>query len=683
MVSTSRVSTVRCAALSILLIASLPGAIQASTCNVDLTKVGQRIDGFGGSTAWYISLAHDAPPAMSRQILDALFSPTLGAGLTIVRNRIPPAIEPSENVWNWTQDGDAVWAMTQARTYGVNRFISSPWTPPGWMKQVNDPNAWVELQTGKWQDFATYLAQYVLQYKALFGLDIYGISLGNEPDWNAQTYECSQWDATSMHDFILSTLIPTWQSAGVTAKLTAPEEFKFAEDLIVPSLTDPATRDRVDIVAAHAYYDPGGNLTTSIQYGKPIWITEDSSSGTADDPSIASGVQWTQTIAGYLASRHVSAFNYWWLVGPSGSGPAALITQQSGYTFTFDKRLYTLGNFSRFVRPGYFSAQADFFPSAGVSVAAFVNNGNMVLVAVNSGTADVSQAFSVTGFAGASVTPWRTSATENLGQLSDIVVSGGQFTATLAAQSVTTFVGQAVPFHFREAAGYSEGSLANAEWVALFSSNLATSTQVAPGPTFPTSLGGTQVTVTDSAGTQALAPLLFVSPGQVNFLMPDGLAVGPASITVANSTGSAITGLLNLATVEPGLFSANQNGQGAAAGWFVTAASGNSQTFTPVAQCGTTSGSCAAAPFDLANAGGTVVLELFGTGLRGVSALSAATCTIGGVNASVSFVGAQGQYVGLDQVNVTVPGSLKGAGEVPVVLTLDGHTANTVTVSFK
>jgi uncharacterized protein (TIGR03437 family) len=669
-------------ALCFLLVAALPGASQAATCNVDLTKVGQRINGFGGSTAWYIGLARNASPQVSQQILDALFSPTAGAGLTIVRNRIPPAIEPSENVWDWTQDGDAVWAMTQARTYGVNRFISSPWTPPPWMKQVDDPDAWVELQTDKWQDFATYLAQYVLQYKALFGLDIYGVSLGNEPDWNAQTYECNQWDATSMHDFIASTLIPTWQNAGVTAKLTAPEEFKFAEDLIVPTLIDPATSGRVDIVAAHAYYDPGGNLTTSIQYGKPIWITEDSSQGSVDDPTIASGLQWAQTIAGYLAQRQVSAFNYWWLVGPSGD-PGALITQVSGNTFTFDKRLYTMGNFSRFVRPGYFSAQADFAPTAGVNVAAFVNNGNMVLVAVNSGAADVIQPFSLTGFAGASLTPWRTSATENLAQLADIGVSGGQFTATLAAQSVTTFVGQAIPFRILDAAGYSTGVLASEEWAAVFSSNLAAAPLVAPGSSLPTSLGGTELTVTDSTGAQAPASLAFVSPGQVNFLLPAGLAIGPASITVSNSNGPVITGLLNIATVEPGLFSANQNGQGAAAGWFDTVAADNSQTLTEVWRCGSTVGSCVTVPFDLANAGGTVVLELFGTGFRGFSASSNVTCTIGGANAPVEFVGAQGQYAGLDQVNVSVPVSLAGAGEVPVVLVVDGHASNTVTVNFK
>jgi uncharacterized protein (TIGR03437 family) len=71
-------------------------------------------------------------------------------------------------------------------------------------------------------------------------------------------------------------------------------------------------------------------------------------------------------------------------------------------------------------------------------------------------------------------------------------------------------------------------------------------------------------------------------------------------------------------------------------------------------------------------------LELFGTGIRGHSP-SGVTCTIGGVSVPVLYAGAQGQYPGLDQVNVSLPASLANRGEMNIVLTVDGQAANTVT----
>ncbi len=73
-----------------------------------------------------------------------------------------------------------------------------------------------------------------------------------------------------------------------------------------------------------------------------------------------------------------------------------------------------------------------------------------------------------------------------------------------------------------------------------------------------------------------------------------------------------------------------------------------------------------------------MVLLLFGTGFRGRS--GAVRATIGGENAEVLFAGPQGDFVGLDQINVRLPRSLSGRGGVTVTLTVDGKTANSVTI---
>jgi uncharacterized protein (TIGR03437 family) len=656
-----------------------PLPVLASTCNIDLTQPQQPIDGFGASTAWYIGLARSASPQDRQAILDTLLSPTLGIGLSIVRNRIPPSIEPSQGNFDWTQDGDAVWFMQQAQAYGVNRFISAPWTPPIWMKQTPDPNAYVELKPGMWQAFADFLSTYALQYKARFGIDIYGVSLGNEPDWNAQTYECSQWDANEIHDFLLDNLIPTFSNNAVPAKLTVADSFAFREDLVVPSLSDPLTRGRVDIVAAHTYYDPGTLFTLSTQYGKHIWITEDSSSN-ANDTSITDGLNWAQVYAHYLSQRNVSAYCFWWLVGP-GSGQSALVDRLSDGTIQFNKRLYTLGNFSRFVRPGAVRVAADYNPATGIYVAAFQSGADFVVVAINSNTQDTAQSFTANGFAGSAMTPYRTSASENLAKLDDISVSSGQFTATLVAKSVTTFVGQSTPFAVVSAAAYTKPALAAEEWASAYGTGLATGTAI--DTSFPTTLAGVQVNVTDSAGTARPAPLYFISPGQVNFLVPAGTALGPASISLTNGSSSFVS-LMNVATVAPGIFSANADGQGAPSAYVIaTSADGTQGPLQWVFQCGTTPGSCAPEPLDLGPSGSTLTLVLYGTGFRGRSSPANVTCNIGGLSVPVAFVGAQPTETGLDQVNVVLPRSLAGSGNVNVSLVVDGQTSNTVTINVQ
>lgn len=59
------------------------------------------------------------------------------------------------------------------------------------------------------------------------------------------------------------------------------------------------------------------------------------------------------------------------------------------------------------------------------------------------------------------------------------------------------------------------------------------------------------------------------------------------------------------------------------------------------------------------------------------------TAKLGGVNAEVAFAGAQGSLIGLDQVNLRLPRSLAGRGEVGIVLAADDKAANTVTISIR
>jgi uncharacterized protein (TIGR03437 family) len=230
------------------------------------------------------------------------------------------------------------------------------------------------------------------------------------------------------------------------------------------------------------------------------------------------------------------------------------------------------------------------------------------------------------------------------------------------------------------AASYGGSTVAPESAVAAFGSALATQEESATATPLPTVLAGTTLSILDSAGVLRLAPLFYAGPGQVNYQLPAATASGQATVTVATGSGAASAGTIQIATVAPGLFSANANGTGVAAATAMRQRADGSQAPVAVFQCGTAALSCAAVPIDLGAAGDQVFLSLFGTGIRKRSSLANVRCTIGGVDAPVSFAGDQGQFVGLDQVNLQIPTSLRGYGDANIVLSVDGQVANTVTI---
>jgi len=220
--------------------------------------------------------------------------------------------------------------------------------------------------------------------------------------------------------------------------------------------------------------------------------------------------------------------------------------------------------------------------------------------------------------------------------------------------------------------------------VAGFGQGLAAATEVAPpNGSLPTSLARTTVTVKDSAGTERVSPLWFVSPSQINYSISAGTATGAATVTVSNQTQVVAIGTLEIEVVAPGLFTMNGNGQGVAAAVVVWAKPDDSQTWGYVFAQPCLPGSCVPAPLDLGPETDRMYLQLYGTGIRGRSSLSAVSARIGGVDAPVEYAGPVAGFTGLDQVNLRVPRSLAGRGEVDIVLTVDGKTANTVKVDIR
>jgi uncharacterized protein (TIGR03437 family) len=216
---------------------------------------------------------------------------------------------------------------------------------------------------------------------------------------------------------------------------------------------------------------------------------------------------------------------------------------------------------------------------------------------------------------------------------------------------------------------------------SIYGSTLAATTQESNAQPPPESLGGATLTVTDSAGTARAAPLMYVSPSQLNFVVPSGSATGLATFTIANGNASlTTTGMIQ--SVAPTLFSMNGDGRGVAAANALVVSAANPQLQSPVSVFQCVASGCVPTPIQL-SANTTVYLILYGTGIRNRSSLANVTATIGGTNVPVLYAGVQPSFDGLDQVNLTLPLSLTGSGAVNVVLTVDGQTANVVAINIQ
>ncbi len=248
------------------------------------------------------------------------------------------------------------------------------------------------------------------------------------------------------------------------------------------------------------------------------------------------------------------------------------------------------------------------------------------------------------------------------------------FTLVISANLVTSV----------SAASFIAGdTLAPESIVATFGTNLATTIQIATTTTLPTELGGCSMKIKDSAGVERLAPLFFVSPTQINHQMPAGTALGTAVVTVLNGANVVATGSVEITNVSPGVFSADASGRGLASAVALRVRSNGLQSFEPVVRYDSALNQFVAEPIDVSNPLDQVFLVFYGTGWKLRSGLASVSCTIGGVTSEVLYAGEVPGFVGYDQLNAKLSPTLAGRGEVDVVITVDGKTANTLRVAFR
>jgi glucuronoarabinoxylan endo-1,4-beta-xylanase len=295
------------------------------------------------------------------------------------------------------------------------------------------------LNASSYGAYAGYLESFV-NYFANGGAPLYAISMQNEPDANV-TYESCSWNGASMDSWVAS-LTANGSTNPITTRLMMPEAMGFNTSYSDPALNDVNAVGNISIVAGHIYGVSPTYYANAVSKGKEVWETEHYLSSSGSQPAISDALSAAREIHTSLVTGQYNAYLWWWLIDWNpGNGVTnyGLIDTSNSPTYFG----YALGQFARFIQPGYVRTDVSpASPVSGVYISSYSNSSpaHFVIVAVNTNTSPVSQPFTLANGAVTSLTPYQTTSSSGLAQQSAVSVTGAQFTYTMPAQSIVTFV---------------------------------------------------------------------------------------------------------------------------------------------------------------------------------------------------------------------------------------------------
>lgn len=405
--------------------------------SINWTDVRQSIDGFGGSSADFLD---SLTPAQAN-----FFFTTTGIGLSILRTQIIPDLATCNAEFHnggcSNSNGQILNGELGSAQLAVARgaiVFSTPWSPPGAYKSNRSFRNGGYLLPSYYSDWARKIASYVPMMEN-HGVPIYAVSVQNEPNLTTDYGSCT-YTAQDIHDFVPFLYSALHAVGAESTKIMIAEESKWAIDLTFRAMTDPKVAPEVGIIAAHGY---GGKVQAYPTGTARLWQTEGSSLSPTYDGSMTDGMSWALKIHSYLAVANVNAWVWWFLTDMPRQGEGTDNSALTDINGNIPKRTYVLGQWSKFVRPGWSRIGVNY--SGPLLITSFKDpeGHSFAIVAVNPKSNMVRQAFSLHGFSTNSVTPWITSPTLSLIEQAPVPVTGTSFEYAIPASSVVTFSGTA------------------------------------------------------------------------------------------------------------------------------------------------------------------------------------------------------------------------------------------------
>lgn len=439
----------------------------AQSATIDWTNVHQVIDGFSAAD---INDSGSPGVTLLTSAQAAFFFGT-GAGdvgLSILRVMPPNGVSygagscltvSTSCVGSYASD------VSYAVSYGAH-VIVTPLSPPAAYTTNGSVNCTEgagsgSLATNSYAAYATWLANFVKSLQTYESANVVALAVTNEPEY-CEAYPSIVLSAAQIDSFIKNNLGPTFSADGLSTLIMAPEAGRYGDlnGYAYLCAEDVSCANYLGVVSFHDYDASvsGTNNSTvnatpypsGYASGKHFWDDEASCQSGGGGPSFCNGtfdgsitnaLGWAAVIDHRLAVDNVNEWGYWWFIIPAAINSGEGLMTDTG---VIPQRTYVVGQYSRFIRPGYYRIDATHAPQAGTSVSAYQNtpSGDLVIVATNYTASPLSQVFNlINAPTFTSVTPYITSATQDIQAHVAQSVVGNSFAYTLPADSVTTFVG--------------------------------------------------------------------------------------------------------------------------------------------------------------------------------------------------------------------------------------------------
>ncbi|HLY18664.1 MAG TPA: glycoside hydrolase family 30 beta sandwich domain-containing protein [Bryobacteraceae bacterium] len=649
-----------------------PAGSPAFTIAVNPGTQYQQMDGVGASltdSAGWV-LWNKLTGSQRDDLMQSLFDPSAGIGISLLRQPMGasdfsasgnysyddvPEGQTDPNLQSFSIAHDMTYLVPLLRrAVSINPSLkvhALPWSPPAWMKTTGTMNGG-NVATADFPVLAQYFVRFIQAYQQQ-SIPIYAVSMQNEPLNSNSSYPTALVASSDEAGFIAGNLGPALASAG----LGGVKIFGYEHNWDTPQYPEALLGDSAayNYLAGSSFHCYGGDVSAQSQVkqaypAKDIWFTECTGSVGSN---FAGDLAWNADHLLIGATRNwARGVTLWNLALDQNSGPQnggcancrGIVTVDSSVSppvITRNVEYYVLGHLGKFVQPGAYRIDSNTYGSGSMEDVAFSNpDGSVVLLALNG--ASSSSTFAVT---------W----------------NGSSFTDTLPAGAVATYewavMGPAFPAIGAVNSAAVQAALSPGELFSIYGVNLAAAPQQPSLLPLPVSMAAASVQINGIS-----APLLYVSPLQINAQIPWEVTPGSATLTVTRA-GIAAAQTVTIAAAGPAIFTIDG-----------THAAALNQDYSVNSQ---------AHPAAAAEA-----IFLYGTGLGAVSppvptgaaapadtlswVTAKVTATVGGTPTGVPFAGMAPGFAGLYQINLVVPPGISGA--VPVTVSVAGVPSNTVQV---
>jgi len=341
----------------------------------------QTMEGFGAAGAWWAQDVGGWEDEKRRLVADLLFDPAKGIGLSFYRYNIGGGNgENIQDVWrraetfevalgqyDWTRDANAMWMLRAARDRGVEHFVAFVNSPPARMTvsglTTGEKDGKSNLSPEMYAEFSQYMVDVVRHLQDEEDIPVDWLSPINEPQWN-WSFKNGQEGCHYGPDEVLEltrVLLGTLKANKLDVQLSLFEsgEWKSSDVYIEKLASDPEVWNALPHLSIHSYWSTRADKERFMKYmqknhpDKPLWMSEWTEMQEGRDVGIESALIMANVIHDDLTIANVTSWQYWIAVSKYQYRDGLIYVNPLGQDVLQTKRLWALGNYSRFIRPGF------------------------------------------------------------------------------------------------------------------------------------------------------------------------------------------------------------------------------------------------------------------------------------------------------------------------------------------